>query len=174
MGTAVSTVLGDQGESRQDIHLRQGQRGLAYPLRLRGNGDAQLGKQAALNLDDLFLRVQDFDLVFLQFGCGEAFGVDQRLLALVIGRSMMQVGLANLNVVAKDGVELYFEGVDAGPLALALFDLGDVLLAVVAETAQVIKFRVHARLNHSAIGKRERRLRHHGLFDAAAQIVRKT
>ena len=79
--------------------------------------------------------------VLLQLGRGEALGVDQRLLAFVVGGREMQVGLRDLEVVAEDVVELHLQRADAGALALALLDLRDVLLAVAAEVAQLVERR---------------------------------
>ena len=39
-----------------------------------------------LDLDDLFLRVENFRFVFFQLRSGESLGIDQRLLALVVRR----------------------------------------------------------------------------------------
>jgi hypothetical protein len=97
------------GEARQHIHLSQRQRALADAPRLAGDGGAQLGEQAPLQFQDLLLRVEDAGLILLQLGGGEALGVDQRLLALVVRRREMQVRLRDLDVVAEDAVELHFE-----------------------------------------------------------------
>ena len=58
-----------------------------------GDGGAQLGEEAALDLDDLLLRVEDLGLVLLQLGRGEALGIDQRLLALVVGGARCRLAL---------------------------------------------------------------------------------
>ena len=106
--------------------------------------DAQLGEEAALDGDDLLFGVQDLGLVLLQLRSGEALGADQGLLALVVGGSVLQVGLADLDVKAEDVVELDLERVDAGALAFALLDLGDVVLAVAADVAKLVEFGVHS------------------------------
>ena len=80
----------------QHVDLGQRQRGLADAPGFAGNRRAQLGEQPALDLDDLFLRVENLRFVFLQLRRGEALGVDQRLLALVVGGSQVQVGLRDL------------------------------------------------------------------------------
>ena len=51
----------------------------------------------------------------------------------------MQVGFADFDVKAEDVVEADLERVDAGALALALLDLGDVVLAVAADVAQLVE-----------------------------------
>ena len=92
---------------RQQIDFGDRQRGAADARGFGGDGGAQLGEDAPLDFDDLLLRVEDLGFVFLQLGRGEALGVDQRLLALVVGGSEMQVGLGDLDVVAEDGIEPY-------------------------------------------------------------------
>ena len=57
----------------------------------------------------------------------------------------MLVGFGDLDVVAEDVVEADLERLDAGALALAGFDLGDVLPAVLAEVAQFVEFGVDSR-----------------------------
>ena len=106
-------------QAAEHIHFRQCQRGLPDALGLRGNRRAQLGKQPPLDLDNLFLGVQNLRLVLLQLRSGEALGIHQRLLALVVGGRVVQVRLRNLDVVAENRIELYLERPDSGALALA-------------------------------------------------------
>ncbi len=121
---AIIPQRGNMREAREHIDFGKCQRGLADAFGLGGNGGPQFGKESALDLDNLFLRVENLRLIFLQLRSGEALGIDQRLLALIVGGRVMQVGFRNLNVVAEDGIELHFERADAGALALAQFDLG--------------------------------------------------
>ena len=55
---------------------------------------AQLGEDAFLDLNGSVVRGENFALVFLQLGSGEALGVDQRLLAFVVGGRVGEVGFA--------------------------------------------------------------------------------
>src|SRR5256885_8532532 len=103
-----------------------------------GYGGAQLGKDFSFQLDDLLLRVEDFALVDFQLGRGEALGVDQRLLALVVVGHQMEIGFGNLNVEAKDRIEFDLERSNAGALPLALLYGQNVLPRVVAEVAQLV------------------------------------
>jgi len=52
----------------------------------------------------------------------------------------MLIGAGDFDVVAEDVVEAHLERSDAGALALAGFDLGNVSLAVLAEVAEFIEF----------------------------------
>ena len=53
--------------------------------------------------------VEDSGLVVLELGRGEALGIDQGLLALVVGGNGLEVGLGDLDVVAEDIVEADFK-----------------------------------------------------------------
>ena len=132
---AIAAILRDERQRGQDIDFRQRQRCLPDTPGFRRDGGAQLGKETALNLDDLFLRIENFGFVFFELRSGKPLGVYQCLLALVVAGRMVQVGFADLDVLTKNGIELYLERMDAGTLALALFNLRDVLLAVAAKIA---------------------------------------
>ena len=80
----------DVGQRRQHIDFGQRQRGLADAAGFSGNRRAQLGKQPALDFDDLFLGIENLGFVFFQLRRGEALGVDQGLLALVVGRGQVR------------------------------------------------------------------------------------
>src|SRR5205823_9705983 len=101
---------------------------------------------------------------------GEALGIDQSLLALVVGGGEMQIGFGDLDVKTKNRVELDLERGDSGALALALFDLGDVLPRVAAEIAKLIEVGVDAGRDHPAIGKTQGRLGDEGGVYLPAQI----
>src|SRR6185369_2022948 len=100
------------------------------------NGAAQLGKQPALDNDNLLLSVEDLGFVLLQLRSRESFGAHQGLLALVIRRSQVQIRLADLDVVPKYAVELHLQRINGRALPFALLDLRDVLLAVAAQVTQ--------------------------------------
>ena len=143
---------------------------MADTFGLSGNRGPQLGKHAPLDLHDFFLRVQHLDFIFLQFRRGEAFCIDQRLLPLVIRGCMVQVGLADLDVITENRIKFDFERMDAGALPLTFLNLRDVLFAVAAQVAQIIKFSVNTFLNNAAVRQGKRRLRDNRLFNAAAQV----
>ena len=65
----------------------------------------------------------------------------------------MLVGFRDLDVIAEDVVEADFQRLDAGAGALARFDLGDILAAVMAEIAQFVQFGVEAGADGAAIGQ---------------------
>src|SRR6267378_1145247 len=114
-GPAVVSERCHVGQGSQHVHFRQSQRRPADALRLTGNRRPQVSKQPPLDLRDLFLRVENLGLIFLQFRSSEAFRAHQRLLALVVGRSEMQIRFGNLEVVTKDRIELDLQRSYAGP-----------------------------------------------------------
>ncbi len=83
---------------------------------------------------------------------------------------MLQVGLADLYVKAEDIVELDLERVDAGALALALLDLGDVVFAVAADVAEFVELRIESALDDSAIVEGDGRLGEDAALDALAYV----
>ena len=93
--------------------------------RVHEDGWRAARRRGALDLDGALLRGEDFGFVVLELGRGEALGIDEGLLALVVGGDGGEIGFGDLDVVAEDGVEANFEGADAGAAALALFDGGD-------------------------------------------------
>ncbi len=169
--TAVVAPRRQVREREQQVDLRQRQRGLTNAARLGGDALAQFAKKTALHGGDLLLRVQDLGLMLLQLRRGEALGSHQRLLAFVVGGRVLQVGLADLDVEAEDVVELHLERVDAGALALALFDARNVVLAVAADVAQLVELGGETIANDSAIGERDGRLGDDGALDALPYVA---
>ena len=150
--------------------LGHGAGGGADALRLRGGAAAYVGEEFLFEFQDLLFGVEHLALVLLQLRRGEALGVGQGLLALVVGRSQVQVGAGDLDVVAEYIVEADLERGDAGALPLARFDLRDVLLAVLAQVAQFVEFRVVAGANRAAVGQVDRRLVGDGFQDQAGDV----
>ena len=144
--------------------------GGADALRVSGGALADFGEQFLFERENLVLGVEHFALVILQFRRGEAFGVGQRLLALVVGGRQVLIGAGDLDVVAEDVVEAHLERGDAGALPLARLDLRDVLLAVLAEIAQLVEFGVVSGANRAAIRQVERRFVGDGFQNEVADV----
>ena len=104
-GTRVVAHGGDVGEVCQQVELRDHGSTAANARGGREDGGAQLGKEASLDFDRALVRGEDAGLVVLELGGGEAFGVDQRLFALVVGGDGLEVGLGDLDVIAEDIVK---------------------------------------------------------------------
>ena len=104
-GARVVAQCGDVGEVGEQIELGDYGCAAADARRCFENGGAQLGEEAAFDLDGALVRGEDAGLVVLQLGRGEALGVDQGLFALVVGGDGLEVGLGDLDVVAEDIVK---------------------------------------------------------------------
>ena len=128
----------------QHIDFGQGERGLADAARFCGNGRAQTRQRGGARCRRSFPGHREFSTSYsFSSGSGKALGIDQGLLALVVGRSEVQIRLRDFEVIAKDGVELYFQRRDAGALPFALLDLRQVLFAVAAQVAKFVEIFVH-------------------------------
>ena len=159
------------GQRSQHVHFRQSQRRPADALRLTGNRRPQVGEQPPLDLRDLFLCVENLGFIFLQFRSGEALRAHQRLLALIVLRSEMQIRLRNLDVVTKDRIELNLQRSNARPLPLPLFHLRQHLLAVATQVAQLVKLAIHARSDHATISDTQGRFGNDRGIDALPKLA---
>src|SRR5271165_3907191 len=137
----------------QNIHLGESQRRLTNAFGLGRDCGAQLGEEPALDFDDLLLRVENLGLILFQLRSGEALGAYQSLLAFIILRNQVQIRLRDLKVIAEDGVELYLKRSNAGPPPLPLLDLGQHLLAVARELAQLVQIAIYASGDYAAVGE---------------------
>ena len=166
----VAAVRGQLCERSEHVELRDGRGGAPQaPLACAAIPSAPRRK-LALDFEDALVGGENFALVFLQLGRGEALGIHQRLLALVVRGREMQIGLRNLDVVAEDLVEANLQRGDAGAFALALFHRGDDLLAVLAEVAQFVEFGVVTAADHARVGGERRRLVGDGAFEPLAHV----
>ena len=162
----VAAQCGEMGEVGQQIGFSDGGGAAANAAGGFEDGLAQLDEDALFDFDGAVVRGENLALVLLELGSGEALGIDQRLLALVIGGRVGQVGLGDLNVIAEDGVIADFERADAGALALAFFDGGDRLAAGGGDGAQFVELCVDAGGNCAAIDQCERRFGDQSGFNA--------
>src|SRR4029077_15628023 len=80
---------------------------------------------------------------FLERRRHEPLAIRDCLSSLKVGRHEMKVRLRHLDVVPEDPVEADLERSDAGAFALGSLDVGDGILATVAQRAQPIELRVY-------------------------------
>src|SRR5271165_7566777 len=92
-GAGVAAIGGEFGEGSENVKLGDGGGGLAKARGLGGDARAEIKEELAFDFEDAFVGGEDFALVFLEFGRGEAFGVDEGLLALVIGGGVGEIRL---------------------------------------------------------------------------------
>ncbi len=161
---------GDMGEVGEKVDFGDVARGLADARGVGEDVAAELGEDAALDVGGALLSGQNLSLEIFELGGGEAFGVDEGLLALVVGRDGFGVGFGDFEVVAEDGIEADFERGDAGAFALAGLDVGDELAAVGGEGAEVVEFGVEAGADDVAVGEVDGRFVGEGAGDAFVEI----
>src|ERR1019366_6563727 len=101
-GALVAVLGGDLGERGGDVEFGDGGGGGADALRVSGSAFADFGEEFLFQREDLVLGIEHLALVILQLGGGEAFGVGQGLLALVVGGRQMLIGAGDFDVVAED------------------------------------------------------------------------
>src|SRR5580704_18162614 len=166
----VAAIRGQLCKRGEDIQLRLGRRGASQTHRLRGNGRTDIHEQLAFDFENAFVGGKNLALVFLELGGSEAFGVDQRLLALIVRRREMQIRFRNLNVIAKNLIETDFERADSSAFAFPLFHGRNDLFAMPAQIAQLVELAVIAAANHSRIRGERRRLIRNGAFELFAHV----
>ena len=164
-------VVGRNGGKRQEaIQLRQH---LGIQLHLRhpfAEREHQLLIQAVL--DDLYplLGGGDLLLVLLQLVGDVALCAHQRLLANPLGRHLLLVGVAYLQIIAEDVVEAYLQALYARALDLALLNLYQVVLAIGLDSTQFVQLGVHAAGDDVRSSLCNRRIGHDLALDAAAHF----
>src|SRR5258708_35813714 len=173
----IVVLRGHLSQAQIDVDLGQGVRGGedTFGRLLRDTGP-QLGEEFALQLPDALLRVQDQRLVFLEFRRDKTLAVGQRLAANVVIRHAVEVGIGNLDIVAKDPGIANFERIDARAPAFALLHLGNPLLTAAGRVLDLIQFGAIARADYSAIRGTQRWLVDDGWFNLRdnLRVVRQT
>ena len=100
--------------------------------------------------------VRNFLLVFFELWGDVALGVLDGLLADVVGRDLVAVGVGDFEVVAEHRVEPDLDVRDAGALALGGLVLGRPLLAAGGELAELVEVAAVARADETAVAGHER------------------
>ena len=172
--TAGNGTIGSQPAKAAKTSISASARAVWRMRRASPARRTQLGEQAPLDLNHLFLRVQHFSLMLFQL-CVVNRSAFTRSVCVEIRWGEVHIGLRNFQVVAEDAVELDLQRTDAGALALAVFDLGNILCCC-AQVAQFVQCRVGPSANYSAIVQRNGRLvRQRGRrFARASRLVRRT
>ena len=85
--TCVPALGCDVRQGQQDIGLSKSQRRLPDPFCLTRDSRAQFRKKTPFDLDDLLFGFKHFGLILLQLRRCKALSIDQRLLALEVGRN---------------------------------------------------------------------------------------
>ena len=127
---------GDFGQRGEHVERGERARGRLNPRRF--GGDRARAARSKISSSRSRIRSsapEHLLFVFLQRRRDEALAAGDRLLAVIVGRHGVQVRLRDLDVVAEHAVVADLQRRDAGARALALFHLGDDLLARSADRA---------------------------------------
>src|SRR5712691_8619244 len=90
----------------------------------------KLYEELVFHLIDALLGIEYERFVFFQVRGDIAFSVRKRLAAYVVCWYTVEVGIADLDIVARGFVEAYLEITDTSTLALPLLHLGDPLASI--------------------------------------------
>ena len=144
-GPGVAVVLGDFGESQQEVEAGHGAcRGLQQgQVRVQGRDEGGVG--FPFDHVEPFLRAEDALLEFLEFRGDVALGLRQGLFPDPLLGHLVFVGMTDFEVVAEDVVEGNLQGGDAGGRGLALANALELGLAIVPEVTEFIEFLHHPR-----------------------------
>src|SRR5205085_11274309 len=108
-GSNVAFSLGDVGESRPDVELRE-RSGAALHAADRGCDLAAYHiEERGLALRNSLFRAQDFGFVFFQIRCDISFCARQRLSSLVVSRDAISMGMRDLDVITEHSIEADLE-----------------------------------------------------------------
>src|SRR5208282_3190268 len=168
-GPHVAAPARDFGQRRERIELAHRARRFEYRAALSLQVAQQFGEELQLQLAQARLRRKNLAFQFLQSRRGEALGADQRLLALVVGRSAIEMALGYLDVVAEDVVVTDLERGNAGARALGRLQLRDYRARARGERAQLVDLGVEAAMDDVAVARIYRRLVADGRVDLLDQ-----
>ena len=142
--TDISILHGYGGETHQAIQLRNDSGILLHLCHIFGHRQHQFGVEAILYCLNLALCGEYLLLVFFEFLGDIALCVHQCLFANPCLWHLVAVGVAHLQVVAKDIVVSDFQTADTCGFHFALLQLQQVVLAVGLYVAQFVQLCIDA------------------------------
>ena len=157
-GAAQIEALGALGKAAQHVESGDAVRAVLQRGQGRHQRFEQLLVQHLLALQCALACRQHLVLEGLEFRRDEALGALERLAADVIVRRLVRFAAADLDVIAVHPVVADLERVDAGALALALFQIDQELVGVLRQVAQLVQLAVEAGRQHPAIAQHHRRV----------------
>src|SRR5580700_343180 len=166
-GANVSALRRDLGERREDVDLGDRTRSIVELVAPRRNPFQQRLEELRLQALLARLRSGNRQLEFLELRRDVALAVRERLLAHVLGWYRVGVILCDFDRIAEGACILHLERLDSGPLALALFELGDLRARVASQRDALREFHTCLRPNRAAF----RELRRRFVDQRCAQIV---
>ena len=168
--TDVTVLLGTLSEGKQAVELGKKRSVLLDGSDIGCQSRDETVEELCLKSKDAFLRTHYLVLVFLEFLGDVTFCLSQGLLANPVGRNLILVRVAYLEVVAKHVVVADFQALDARRLDFSLLHLQQVALALERYLAQLIEFCVHTIHDDPAIRYQQRAVRTHFASDPVTYL----
>ena len=169
--THIMIFIRHKGKACEYIQLCHRLCRLLDTQNLRGNLIADTGKKLIFQRRQLLLRTKDRVLQFLQFRRNITLGIGQRLLADIVRRHQILIGIGHFQIISEYFIEFDPEIFDAGPLPLLRFNLrqpGFPLGSGGAEPVHILMITVP---DHISLPDRNGRILLNGTVDQLIQIL---
>ena len=153
LGPAVLPCRRHLCQPRQDIQGGQHLPGLQKKASLPRDPIAQSREQFEFALVDLFLGRENLFLIFLQLRGDVALRVLERLLALVVGRNLVDVSMRDLDVVAENLIKAHLQARNAGAGDFLRLKLRNPLLAAPGNSVQLVERGVVAAADNASFAR---------------------
>src|SRR5256885_1282642 len=144
----------DGGQRGDRVEVAEPCRGVEQVAACRGDPPAQSGEELVLARHHRALRVEDQRLFFFELRCDVPLAIDQRLLAHILWRDRLPVGVAHFEVIAEHLVESDFQRPDPGPLSFGLLEAADPVAGRTRARPNAIEFGVETGPKNPAILER--------------------
>ena len=164
---------GNLSERTQYINLRHSRRRALNSGQFPGCPLAHLIEKIVFKLHGAFLGAEDPPFQLLELGGNESLAVGERLLADVLRRCLVFIGIADFNVIAKDTVIADLQLRDPGPLALLGLDLRDDPAPVRHIAFEQIQLLAVAGTDQPALAHRKRRIVIDSALNQIADVLKR-
>ena len=121
-GAVVVVQTGTFGQTAEGIDFGESIGGILNAGGELQSETAEFLKELGLQSQSFFFCSEDLAFQFFEFRSDEAFRIDQCLLADIIFRNGVEVGLAHFDIVTENRIEFDFERLDAGAFLFPLLN----------------------------------------------------
>ena len=135
---------GDFCQPSQHINGRKGGGYSFQPMSLFSQSRAELNKRFLLSGKKLRISSDDTFFKVLQLGSHEPFGIDERLLAGVVSRHTVKIGLCNLDIVSIDLIVANLQRFNAGSFPFTNLEGSNPPFAFFTHLAQLVNVRIES------------------------------